>query len=87
MGGGLRYDKESKAFYLTDPQVRAVEVADIPERYHDKLRRAIDLAVREILPSIPIYTLDKDTFKHSLNRAFLKRAWVEDHDLHLEMGL
>lgn len=85
--GGVRYDKQSKSFYLTDPQVRDVDVAEIPERYHDKLRRAIDLAVREVLPTIPIYKVNKNTFRHSLNRAFLKRAWVEDHDLHLEMGL
>jgi hypothetical protein len=83
----VRYDKQSKSFYLTNPQVREIDVAHIPERYHDKLRRAIDRAVREVLPTIPIYRLDKDTFKHSLNRAFLERAWVEDHDLHLEMGL
>lgn len=85
--GGIRYDKPTKSFYMTDPEITRIDLERIPSRYQDKLRRAVDVAVQELLPTMPIYKLDKDTFKHSLNRAFLKRAWVDDHILHLEMGL
>ncbi len=84
--GGVHYDKELKAFFLTDPHLTGLDVAHIPERYHDKLRKSVDIVVHEILPMIPIYKLDKSSFKHSLSRAFLRRAWVADHALYLEMG-
>ncbi len=87
ISGGVRYDKASKAFYMTDPRVTKLDVSHIPQRYQDQFRRVVDVAVQELVPGIPVYRLDKNTFKHSTSRAFLKRAWIEDQHLHLEMGL
>jgi hypothetical protein len=85
--GGVRYDKESKAFHMTDPRVEKLDVSHVPARYQDKLRRAVDLAVQDILPIVPVYRLNKDNFRHSAARTFLQEAWVDDNTLYLKMQL
>lgn len=85
--GGVRYDKESKAFHMTDAKVESLDVSHVPARYQDKLRHAVELAVHEILPRVPVYRLNKDNFRHSTARTFLQEAWVDDNTLYLKMQL
>ena len=45
----------------------------------------VDTFVNRALPAIPLYRLDKP--KHQIKRALLKKAWVCEGQLCLELGI
>jgi hypothetical protein len=83
--GKIRYDSDRHEFLFTDPHVKSLELSHMPAKYVDAARAAVDRVANRVLPAIPIYKLDPE--KHRLERVLLKRAWVSDRKLFLEMGI
>jgi hypothetical protein len=85
IAGKIRYDTARHEFLLTDPHVKGLELANVPDRHVEQVRAEVDRIANRILPAIPLYRLDPK--KHRLARILLKRAWVSDQTLYLEMGI
>ena len=85
VSGGVRYQRDGAMFVLTDPRVEQLDLAHMPGRFEEPTRAALNRVAAEVLPAVPLYKLRKD--RHRLARAMLKRAWISDGKLHLEMGL
>lgn len=85
ISGRVSYDAERYEFLLTDLHVDSLELAHVPEAKVDAIRAAVDRVANANMPRIPIYRLDAK--KHRLKRFLLKRAWVQDGQLYLEMGI
>ena len=85
ISGGVRYQQDGAVFVLTDPRLESLDMQRMPARFEEPARRALNRFMAEVLPAIPLYRLRKD--KHRVARVLLKRAWISDGKLHLEMGL
>lgn len=83
--GGIRYDRNRAEFLLTDPHVTRFDASHIPKEYLDPARSVVDEFVNRALPAIPLYRLDKS--KHPIKHALLKKAWICEGKLCLEMGI
>ncbi len=84
VSGGVRYLEEGAVFVLTDPRVERFDASRVPHRFEERLRSALDRVVSEVLPAVPLHRLRED---QRVARALLKRAWIEEGTLHLELGL
>jgi hypothetical protein len=85
ISGGVRYDATEHTFYLTDPRLEAFDAMHLPKRLVEPARRAVDEFAATVLPEVPIFELAPD--RHGMARVFLKRVWLSDGVVHLEMGL
>jgi hypothetical protein len=85
VSGGVRYQQDGSVFVLTDPRIEDLDLSHMPRRFEEPTRAALNRVAAEVLPAVPLYRLRKD--RHRLARAMLKRAWISDGKLHLEMGL
>ena len=83
--GGIRYDRNRAEFLLTDPHIIRFDASHIPKEYLEPARGVVDTFVNRALPAIPLYRLDKP--KHQIKRALLKKAWVCEGQLCLELGI
>jgi hypothetical protein len=83
--GGIRYERDRAEFLLTDPHIIHFDASHIPKEYLEPARSVVYAFINGTLPSIPIYRLDKP--KHQLKRALLKKAWVCEGELCLELGI
>ena len=83
--GGIRYDSNRAEFLLTDPHIIRFDASHIPKEYLEPARGVVDNFVNRALPAIPLYRLDKP--KHQIKRALLKKAWVCEGQLCLELGI
>jgi hypothetical protein len=83
--GGIRYDRNRAEFLLTDPHVIRFDASHIPKKYFEPARSIVDNFVNRALPAIPLYRLDKS--KHPTKHALLKKAWICEGELCLEMGI
>jgi hypothetical protein len=83
--GGIRYERDRAEFLLTDPHIIHFDASHIPKEYLEPARSVVDTFVNRALPAIPLYRLDKP--KHQLKRALLKKAWVCEGELCLELGI
>ena len=84
VSGGVRYLEEGTVFVLTDPRVERFDASRVPHRFEEQLRGVLNGVVSEALPAIPLHRLRED---QRVARALLRRAWIEDGVLHLELGL
>jgi hypothetical protein len=83
--GGVRYDPQRGEFYLTDPHVIRTDASYLPREYLEPAREVVDRLVSHVLPVVPIHRLDRS--RHRIERALLKRAWICEGQLCLEMGI
>lgn len=87
LSGGVRYERAEGAFYLTDPQVEAVEIAGILPAYTNKANDAISAALRSFYRSRPIYELSGEEASKVAARLLLEDVTVEDEHLVVTLSL
>lgn len=83
--GKVHYAPERHEFHLTDPHVESLNLSHMPAAHAAHARRAVDNLVNNVMPAVPIYRLDPE--QHRMARLLLRRAWICDNQLCLEMGL
>lgn len=85
--GKLVYRPADGAFYFDEPEVKEVKFENIPDKYHQVLRKIFEVAIRNRLAETPIYRLDESKTKQQIARTLLKSVKVIDRKLVLELGL
>lgn len=84
--GGVRYERETGAFHLTDVEVERIELPGLPDEHEPRVRAAVTLALRAYYDRNPIYTLRPTDTRRAAARLLLKDVTVRDDRLLLTLG-
>lgn len=87
MSGGVKYEKELGAFFLTDPIIENLSVQGVPAEYTDKVNSAVTKALHEYYSQNPIYTLSSINGKEAATKMVLKNVVVENKELVITLGI
>lgn len=75
---GIRYDDQTKAFYLDNPTADAVESIALPREYEPSIRRAITQVLKAYFREKPVYVLREDaSMQEAMARRMLKAVRIE----------
>lgn len=75
---GIRYDDQSKAFYLDNPTADSVESIALPREYEPNVRRAITQLLKAYFREKPVYVLREDgSLQEAAARRMLKSVRIE----------
>jgi hypothetical protein len=83
--GGVRYDPSTHDFLVTDPRIEGFDATQLPAHLAQRVKKAVELFISRFLHEIAIYQLERS--EHRLARWMLKRAWISEGLLHLELGI
>jgi hypothetical protein len=83
--GVLEYRPADGGFYLRDPTVRTLELDGVPPEWVARARDLTETALIIVLAERPLFVLDEE--HHQRERAHLKRVWVENDRLMMEIEL
>ncbi len=87
VSGGLRYSRKESAFYLEEPIIENLGIQGVPEKYSEKVKQVMELALAEYFSKRPIYTLKADDPAKSVAKILLKDVVVENQELVVTLGL
>lgn len=82
VSGKLRYRAEDAQFFLDEPEVISVELPGLPETQQPQLLDTVNVALRTVLPTVPIHRLESGNAKY-----FLRAVRIEDGQVIAELGL
>lgn len=82
VSGKLRYEQDSSQFFLDEPAVTSLVLPGLPETQQPQLLDTINVAVKAVLPTVPIHQLEDGSKK-----MFLRAVRVEDGQVIAELGL
>lgn len=82
VSGKLRYEPDTSQFFLDEPEVTSLELPGLPETQQPQLLDTLNVAVRAVLPTVPIHQLEDGGKK-----LFLRAVRVEDGQVIAELGL
>lgn len=85
--GRLRYASEEGQFYLAQPKIEQLTIEGLPDRYRDKARSAIELALAEYYAKHPVYTLKSGDIKQAAAKLVLKDVRVSGDELIVTLGI
>jgi len=75
---GIRYDDQTKAFYLDNPTADSVESIALPREYEPNIRRAVTQLLKAYFRDKPVYVLREDgSLQEATARKLLKAVRIE----------
>ena len=75
---GIRYDDQTKAFYLDNPTAESVESIALPREYEPNIRRAVTQLLKAYFREKPVYVLREDaSLQEAMARRMLKTVRIE----------
>ena len=87
VSGGIRYQAQDGAFFLTDPTIEKLEAQGVPDDYAEQVNRALTQFLSSYFEENPVHTLDPTDGKQAVARMVLKDVVVENKELVLTLGL
>ena len=87
LDAALDYNSGKGEFYLVDPRIEELELADVPDRYRSLASQLAELIVGRYLDRFAVYRLDPDDFEESLAMLVLQNVAVTGGRLVLYVGL
>lgn len=85
ISGALRYDNQTGAFYLVDPKLTELQIANMDQKVLPMVQDLAQLVIASVLPQQPVYKLKDDDLKQKLARAMLQSVEVKEGKLVLNM--
>jgi hypothetical protein len=85
--GVPRYDVQSKAFFLDDPEVERLEITGIKPEHEAKARSAAEAIARDALTRYPIYELKGRNIKEVGAGFALRSVLIRDGKLQATLAL
>jgi hypothetical protein len=85
--GGIEYEPVEGTFYFTKGKIRELSIEGFPEQIQDPISKLADLAVKDNLSKVPLFTLDTKDMKEKAAKFFLKKARVKNGKLEVIVGL
>jgi len=87
LSGGIRYEKDSADFFLTDPVVENLDVQGVPEKYREKTMEVLTFALTKYFSEQPIYSLSGVDAKKTAARMVLKKFVIEEEAVVVTLGI
>ena len=87
VSGGVSYDAEQGAFFLTAPVIEKLQVQGIPAQYTNKASQVLAKALGDYYRTHPLYTLSPTRAKQAAARLVLKDVEVRDQTLIVTLGI
>jgi hypothetical protein len=84
---GLRYVASDASFYLDQPQITALDVSGVPEKWSKRAREVLSAAAGVAVTRTPIYTLKSEDARQAAARMVLRDVRVEGKELVVTLGL
>ena len=85
--GTLSYNAKEGAFYLKDPEIVALDIKEIPPRFHAQIKELAQKGLAKKLSHQPVYKLKDDDMKQNLAKSMLKSLQVKNKTLIATLGL
>jgi hypothetical protein len=76
ISGNISYEMQDGSFYLNNPKLTKLEIDQIPERFHEKVRELGQYALDNSVPHRPLYTLSDDDVQQQMVKSTLKSVSV-----------
>jgi len=86
ISGELDYHSGRREFYLRDPSILSLKLADVPSDYAALVEEGVQALILHAWPVIIVYRLSEEQVKGSLSMRLLKAVQVRDGKIFLEMG-
>jgi len=86
ISGELDYHRGRREFYLRDPSILSLKLADVPPDYAALVEEGVQALILHAWPVIIVYRLSEEQVKGSLSMRLLKTVQVRDGKVFLEMG-
>jgi hypothetical protein len=80
------YHPADYRFYLEEPELQSLEVANLPGKYRETLREGLNLIASEWVVTVPIYKLSKHDTKTALAKLLLKEVSIRKHKVVVTLG-
>jgi hypothetical protein len=87
VSGGVKYDAEKGQFFITDPAVENLKAKGIPDKYTDKVNKALSKILTGYYATHPIYTLKTTDMKQTAAKLVLKNVDIHDNILIINLGV
>ena len=85
--GSLSYNEKQGAFYLKNPELVHIEIAQLPAEFEPTIKEIADLTLKQVLVAHPVYRLEDDDKIQSLAKATLSTVEIKDEILNLTFNL
>ncbi len=85
--GEVTYVSESGQFFLVNPEIKNLEIQGVPQKYLQKVNKALTKALVEYYKDHPIYTLSLANAKQAAAKIVLKSVIVEKKELVVTLGI
>ena len=87
LSGAIDYDADRAAFFLVDPRIEAMNIEGVPQRWADRSRSVVSLAIKEFYEQRPIYSLESDEMGTKAAKLVLRDVIVKDERVVVTLGL
>lgn len=87
LSGGLKYQKENRSLYLTNPDLASFKLYKLPRTLMQAIKEVSQAALKESLKDRPIYTIKQDEADKDWAKRQLKSVMIKDQKLLLELEL
>ncbi|CAA0124324.1 putative lipoprotein YceB [BD1-7 clade bacterium] len=81
------YKTDSTSFYLENPDIIALHVAEMNPDQVDAVRLTLNQALKQWLKSVPIYTLKDKTLQEKMAKSTLESVSIRNKSLVLDFSL
>jgi hypothetical protein len=83
----IRYESGAGQFFLTDPEIRRLDVQGIPDKYTAKVQELVRTELGNQFARYPVYTLSLANAKTATARLILRRVEIDHGVLVLTLGV
>ena len=87
LDAALDYNADMGEFYLVDPRIQELELANVPDKYRSLARQLAEQIGGRYLDRFAVYRLDPDDFEESLAKLVLQNVAVTGGRLVIFIGL
>ncbi|MEM9495195.1 MAG: DUF1439 domain-containing protein [Pseudomonadota bacterium] len=86
LSGGIAYQPDEGAFFLTNPQIIDLRIPGVPARYSERARSVVSLALGEFYRHQPVYVLEERVTPHRAAKLLLRDVKIADEKLVVTLG-
>lgn len=85
--GEVEYEPVEGTFYFTKGKIRELSIEGFPEQVKQPITELANLAVKNDLAKVPLFTLNEKDMKERAAKFFLKKVQIKDGKLEVIVGL
>ena len=84
---GIRYEPETREFFLDDAEFQRLDIEGIPEKWSDQVKKLAGQAAEKFLERHPVYKLEAKDGKTAVARFLLRDVEVKEQAVYVTLGI